>query len=516
MLGLGLAVNGTTSNMLVYLLKEYHVDGVDAAQITNIVRGSLNLVPIAGAILSDSYLGCFPVILAGAAINLLSFVLFTLTAALPSLRPPHCTSLSAKCQQASPGQLAVLYGAICLLAIGAGGTRFNISTMGADQFESTSDKDTFFNWYMVFLYTSFMLGDTAIVYIQDSISWAVGFGVCLATSALGLVMLLLGVRYYQMPATKGNPYTELARVIVASVRKVGIKVGGVHGSVQYNVGAGALVDSAADEAPSKNLRFLNRAAMITASDDSSRSGDGSGGAWRLCTVQQVEGLKALLSIIPVWSSGILLFMSIGVMIGMIVLQALAMDRSVGPHFSIPAGSVAVSCRVSFILATLVLDRVVFPLWRRITGGTPPTPLQRVGIGHVLNVTAIVAAALVERRRLAQPGVPMSVMWLLFPLGIVGVGEALHFPGSMAFYYQEFPNTLRSLATAMAPMLVALGFFSSTMFMDVVTRITAWLPENIDHGRLDNVYWTLAASGTLNLAYFLACARRYKYHNRAAT
>lgn len=255
--------------------------------------------------------------------------------------------------------------------------------------------------------------------------------------------------------------------------------------------------------------------MITASDKSSGSGDASAGAWRLCTVQQVEDLKALVSVFPLWSSGILLFMSIGVMIGMIVLQALAMDRSVGSHFSIPAGSVGVSCRVSFILATLVLDRAVFPLWRRITGGTPPTPLQRVGIGHVLNVAAMVAAALVERRRLAQPGVPMSVMWLLFPLGIAGVGEALHFPGNMAFYYQEFPKTLRSLATAMAPMLVALGFFSSTMFMDVVTRVTAWLPENIDHGRLDNVYWTLAAAGTLNFAYFLACDRRYKYHNRAA-
>ncbi|VAH98938.1 unnamed protein product [Triticum turgidum subsp. durum] len=420
MLGLGLAVNGTTSNMLVYLLKEYHVDGVKAAQIANVVRGSLNLVPIAGAVLSDSYLGCFPVILAGAAINVLAFVLFTLTAALPSLRPPHCTLSSAECQQGSPGQLFVLYAAICLLAIGAGGTRFNIATMGADQFSSTRDKDSFFNWYLVFLYASFMLGDTAIVYIQDSVSWAVGFGVCLATTAFGTIMLLLGVYYYRMPATKASPYTELARVIVAAVRKGSIKVCGAQGSVHYNVGAGAVVDPSGDGAPSKSLRFLNRAAMITTSDKSSVSGDVSAGSWRLCTVQQVEDLKAVVSVFPLWSSGILLFMSIGVMIGMIVLQALAMDRSVGPHFSIPAGSIG-----------------------------------------------------------------------------------------------EFPKTLRSLATAMAPMLVALGFFSSTMFMDVVTRATAWLPENIDHGRLDNVYWTLAAVGTLNFAYFLACDRRYKYHNRAA-
>ncbi|RLN00847.1 protein NRT1/ PTR FAMILY 2.7-like [Panicum miliaceum] len=71
MLGLGLAINGTSSNLLVYLLKEYNVESINAAQIANIVRGCLNLVPVAGAVVSDSYFGSFPVILAGTAINVL-------------------------------------------------------------------------------------------------------------------------------------------------------------------------------------------------------------------------------------------------------------------------------------------------------------------------------------------------------------------------------------------------------------------------------------------------------------
>jgi peptide/histidine transporter 3/4 len=71
MVGLGLAINGTSSNLLVYLIKEYNVESIDAAQIANIVRGSLNFLPLAGAILSDSFFGYFPVILAGAAINVL-------------------------------------------------------------------------------------------------------------------------------------------------------------------------------------------------------------------------------------------------------------------------------------------------------------------------------------------------------------------------------------------------------------------------------------------------------------
>ncbi|KAI4973036.1 hypothetical protein ZWY2020_010467 [Hordeum vulgare] len=62
--GLGLAVHGTTSNLLVYRLKECNVESIDVAQIANVV-------PVPGAVLADSYLGCFPVILAGSVINLL-------------------------------------------------------------------------------------------------------------------------------------------------------------------------------------------------------------------------------------------------------------------------------------------------------------------------------------------------------------------------------------------------------------------------------------------------------------
>jgi peptide/histidine transporter 3/4 len=184
-----------------------------------------------------------------------SFVLFTLSAALPSLRPPHCAS-AAPCQQASPGQLAVLYAAVCVLVIGGGATRFTAATLGADQFGSARDQDAFFNWYFVSLYGSFLLGDTAIVYLQDSVSWALGFGICLAATVGSLAMLLLGARYYRMPAPKGNnPYTELARVVVAAVRKARVDVGAL-GRVHYHAGDDAAVDYGTDGAPSNTLRYF--------------------------------------------------------------------------------------------------------------------------------------------------------------------------------------------------------------------------------------------------------------------
>ncbi|TVU18846.1 hypothetical protein EJB05_34961, partial [Eragrostis curvula] len=262
--------------------------------------------------------------------------------------------------------------------------------------------------------------------------------------------------------------------------------------------------------------------MITASDSpTEESGGRRSLSWRLCTVQEVEDLKSLLATFPIWSSGILVSVSVGVLIATAVLQALAMDRSIGQHFKVPAGSVIVASISGFVFSSLTVDRAVFPLWRRATGAFP-TPLQRVGLGHAINVAAMASAALVERRRLrivhSHGGAgadalgwvtPMSVMWLVIPLGLAGAGEGVHFSGNMAFYYQEFPKALRNMATAMAPLLLGLGFYLSTPFVDEVKRSTSWLPANINQGRLDNVFWTLAAVAAVNFGYFLICAGLYK-------
>lgn len=142
-----------------------------------------------------------------------------------------------------------------------------------------------------------------------------------------------------------------------------------------------------------------------------------------------------------------------------------------------------------------------------------TPLQRIGIGHFINILALVASALIETRRLHivrthqgsdQPGlvVPMSAMWLVIPLAIVGVSEGFHFPGTVALYYQEFPKALKSTSTAMVSLLIGIGFFPSTAVIDLIDRCTGWLPNNTNEGRVDNVFWVLAGIAGMNFGYYL--------------
>jgi peptide/histidine transporter 3/4 len=268
--------------------------------------------------------------------------------------------------------------------------------------------------------------------------------------------------------------------------------------------------------------FLNRAALIT-DGDTVAAADGATVTlpWRVCTVQQVEDLKTVLRILPLWSAAIVLSVAIGVQINFTILQALVMDRAVG-RFTIPAGSMIVGNLIAVVVSLGLLDRVLLPLWRRLIRHDP-TPLQRIGAGHVITIVSMAASAVIERRRLATVHArgeegnpawvsPLSAMWLLLPFALSGFGEALHFPGQVTLYYQEFPPSLKNTATGMVAMIVALGFYLSTALIGIIRRATAWLPDNMNASRLENLYWLLAVLVSLNFAYYMLCARLYKYQN----
>lgn len=235
-------------------------------------------------------------------------------------------------------------------------------------------------------------------------------------------------------------------------------------------------------------------------------------------MQQVEDLKTLIRIFPLWSSSIFLGTPIGIQASLTILQALTMDRHLGQHFKIPAGSMIVVVLISTSIFLVLIDRFLHPTWRKLTG-QPPSALQRIGVGHVLNVLGMAVSALVESKRLkmvheSQPNsiVPMLALWLFPQLVLVGIGEAFHFPGQVALYYQEFPASLRSTSTAMISLIIGISFYLSTAIIDLLRRVTSWLPDNINNGRLDNVYWALTVAGLLNFGYYLVCARWYKYQN----
>ncbi|GMY19037.1 protein NRT1/ PTR FAMILY 2.6-like [Fagus crenata] len=514
--GLTLATGGWQSNLIVYLIEVFNVKSINAAQISNITNGCTNLFPVIGAIVADSFLGSFSVAAISACISLLGIVLLTLTTTLDPLRPHPCDNGSSLCTPPSTVQYAVLYTGLALACVGSGGTRFTLATMGANQFDKPKDQGIFFDWYFFTFYLALAVSNTVIVYIEDNVSWRLGFGLSAITNFIALALFFFGNRFYLHDKPQGSPFTGLVRVIVATIRKWKAKLSS--NIEDYYFGH----DGIAGIAPTtkKGFRFLNRAAFKTEGDIGS---DGLiAKPWRICTIQQVEDLKSLIRIFPLWLSSIFLSIPIEVQASLTVLQALNMDCHLGPHFQIPAGSIQVINLISTSIFLTIIDRFLCSMWQKLTCRSPKS-LQRIGLGHVLNILSMAISALVESKRLKiaqahhlqdQPKsiVPMLALWLFPQLVLVGIGEAFHFPGQIALYYQEFPISLKSTSTAMIALIIGISYYLSTVLIYLVRRFTGWLPDNINAARLDNVYWLLVVGGVINFGYYLVCASLYKYQN----
>lgn len=153
--------------------------------------------------------------------------LLTLTVSLPALRPPSCGSgikLEDCDKRASPFQVGIFYCALYIIALGTGGTKPNISTMGADQFDEFEPKEriqklSFFNWWMFSIFFGTLFSNTFLVYIQDKVGWTLGYGLPTVGLAISIMVFLFGTKFYRHKLPSESPFSRIAPVLVAAIRK---------------------------------------------------------------------------------------------------------------------------------------------------------------------------------------------------------------------------------------------------------------------------------------------------------
>ncbi|MCI64703.1 putative peptide/nitrate transporter, partial [Trifolium medium] len=78
-----------------------------------------------------------------------------------------------------------------------------------------------------------------------------------------------------------------------------------------------------------------------------------------------------------------------------------MKRNIGANFKIPPATLQSAITLSIILLMPLYDRIFIPFAQLITRQEKGiSVMQRMGIGMVLSIIAMVIAALVEMKRLA--------------------------------------------------------------------------------------------------------------------
>lgn len=268
--------------------------------------------------------------------------------------------------------------------------------------------------------------------------------------------------------------------------------------------------------------FLDKAAVETKSGEIKRSVN----PWRLCTVTQVEELKSIIRLLPIWATGIIFSAAYSQMGTLFVLQANTMDLHMGKSFQIPPASLALFDTISVIFWVPVYDRVIVPFARKFTGHKNGfTQLQRIAIGLVISIFAMFVAGTLELMRLREvrkhhyyelKHVPMSVFWQVPQYFIIGCAEVFAFIGQIEFFYEQAPDAMRSLCSALSLTTNALGNYLSTFLVNVVTELSTrngqpgWIPDNLNYGHLDYFFWLLGLLSVLNLGVFLLVAKWYTY------
>ncbi|CAI9105220.1 OLC1v1004094C1 [Oldenlandia corymbosa var. corymbosa] len=513
MVGLSLAFGGLFSNLEVYLIEVFNIKRISAAQITNLVCGFVSIIPVGAAILADSFFYCYTVIWISTLISSLGMLLLTMTAAFSKLRPPPCEIGSNICTEPNKVQLTVLYLSLALTVFGLGGNRFTLAPMGAYQLDKPKQQGSFFNWYIFVMYVCIILSSTVIVYLQNNVSWAWGFGISTAANALALLLFIVGNRFYRQLKPQGSPFAGLARVVIKAIRNRGIKLS--QNPADYFQDQ----ESKAPTLPTKFFRILNRAALKGTEGDAGLNGYITK-SWRICTVREVEDFKGLIRLLPLWTSALFVSVPLAIQMSLGILQALTMDPYIGHNFKVPAASISVFLFIATCITIPLVDRIFIPMWNKY-GPRPITPLQRVGIGHLVDILSMISSAVVEVKRLKiarmhnlqdqdNAVVPLSMFWLVPALAFAGIGEAFHFPGHLEFYHQEFPKHLKNTSTAVISLAIGIAFYLGNALIGVIERSTDWLPNNINKGRLDNVFWVITVIGGFNFCYFLVCASMYKY------
>ncbi|KAM1110558.1 hypothetical protein ACFX13_009976 [Malus domestica] len=164
-----------------------------------------------------------------------------------------------------------------------------------------------------------------------------------------------------------------------------------------------------------------------------------------------------------------------------VLQGNTMDLHVSKSFEIPSTSLSLFDTVSVIFWVPVYDRVIVPFVRRFTGRNSGfTQLQRIAVGLVISIFAMLAARALELVRLREvqkhnyydlKHVPMSIFWQVPQYFIIGCAEVFTFIGQLEFFHEQAPDAMRSLCSALSLTTAALENYLSTMLVNIVTDVS---------------------------------------------
>ncbi|KAK1380470.1 Peptide/nitrate transporter [Heracleum sosnowskyi] len=502
-------------SLFLYCLTVIHFDLSGSANTTTNFLGTAYLLTLVGGVISDSYMNRLNTCLLFGAIELLGYLLLIIQSHYAKLQPEACGEYS--CVKGTKALL--FYASIYLLALGGGGVRGSVPSLGADQFDEQDPKESkhipsYFNWYLFFGTGGACVGVTVVVWVSTNKGWDKSFIISIICTFVGLVFLAVGKPFYRVRVPGDSAFLKVLQVLVVAAKNRKLQLPQNSGEL-YELRSSPEQASLGERIRhSKQFRLLDKAAVLAEGTKP--------GKWKVCTVTQVEEVKILTRMIPILLSTTLINTCLAQLQTFSVQQGTLMYRKVG-SFEIPAASIPVIPLLFMCILVPIYEVFFVPLFKKLTGNPNGiSHLQRIGVGLVLSAISMGISGLVEvkrRNEIVNHNNRISVFWLSYQYGVFGLADMFTFVGLMDFFYSEAPKSMKSLSTSFAWLSLSIGYYLSTVFVEIINSVTGkytsskrgWLEGlDLNKNHVDLFYWFLAILSVLNFGNYLFWASWYKY------
>lgn len=227
--------------------------------------------------------------------------------------------------------------------------------------------------------------------------------------------------------------------------------------------------------------------------------------------------------LPIWLCTIIYSVVFTQMASLFVEQGDIMDSHIG-NFHLPAASMSAFDILSVLIFTGIYRQILVPIAGRLSRNPKGlTELQRMGIGLIIGMFAMLAAGITEFERLKRV-IPeektssLSIFWQVPQYVLVGASEVFMYVGQLEFFNGQAPDGIKSFGSSLCMASISLGNYVSSMLVNMVMGITArgakpgWIPDDLNAGHMDRFYFLIAALTAVDFVVYVFCARWYKCIN----